>query len=475
MAANQHHKRISIVLASAVLVVLLVSTYLVISDLAGKQSQQHQQSISPVFTLIEEQLIHPLQIATTLADVGIYDEYFLSETPNQQELVEQLKSLEETFGLLFYLAHDKSRKQFNSDGSVFDLVEGKVIWYFALKEQTDSRVQAVLGKREDVHLYIDVRQYGEQGEFIGFVGVGKSLADFLESFEEFRDDYGHEFIFVNNNDEIVLSSISEFSPAETNIEDGIIGIKSTSDIPWYTRFLTSIEDSQEPSAIVKTKKGDSLVSKLDLQSLNWSLYIITPLDLRQQEVNQSFILFIVIGMGLSFLAYKVLFRLVDARFTRRSRLLNQDALTGLSNKEHAHVFFSHERKKERQIAIIIGDIDDFAHINNTLGKEAGDELLQSVAYALLKKVRQNDLVVRLTNDKFMIIMPNTTENEANEQATSLYRTFELLPITLGTSCVKITISFGCCASRDYNDSLDIMMERAYEAVQQAKQVAKQKV
>jgi len=282
--------------------------------------------------------------------------------------IKAIYTYEDTFGLPFYLAHEKSRKQYNSDGSVFDLIEGQVFWYFTLKDETDYPVQAVLGKREDVHLYIDVREYDEQGKFTGFVGVGKSLADFIESFQQFRFQYGHEFVFVNNNDEIVLSSIPDLSPEKSSYPDDSIGIKSTQDIVWFERFTELAKDDPEPSVIVPSENGDLLVSKLTLESLNWSLYIVTPLNVRQNEVNVSFAIYIAIGLFLAVIAYKLLYHIVDVYFDRISKNKNKDELTRLANRDHARVFFNKMRKQERQVAIIIADFYRAMFISKGRGK-----------------------------------------------------------------------------------------------------------
>ena len=250
------NKRISSLFGALILCIVCVAGYFAISDLVGSQSQQQQQSVSPIFGLIESELVEPLHIATTLDKIGVYSEYFEQTLPDEEVLVAQLKDYAERFDLEFYVAHEKSRKQFNSDGRVFDLIEGNVVWYFALKEVNDYPVQAVLGKREDVHLYIDVRQYDEQGEFTGFVGVGKSLDDFIASFEQFKYEYGHEFVFVNRNDEIVLSSDASLLPSSPGAEDSsdVIGIKSISDLPWYKGFADATKDQVEPSLVVSSSK-----------------------------------------------------------------------------------------------------------------------------------------------------------------------------------------------------------------------------
>lgn len=464
MVSNQAYRRSSLVISIAVFIVIVVSGYLTIADLAGKQSQQQQQSISPVFALIERELLNPLQIATTLSKVGVYDEYFLSEDPDTDALMVQLKKYDEKFQLPFYLAHEKSRKQFNSDGRIFDLVEGEVIWYFALKEQNDYPVQAVLGKREDVHLYIDVRQYDENGEFIGFVGAGKSLGDFLSSFAQFREQYGHEFVFVNNNAEIVLSSIAELSPEEARNAEARIGIKTIEDIPWFEQFTEESANSVEPSVIVHDAQGDLLVSKLTLESLNWSLYIVTPLQVRQNAVNISFITYIVVGLFLAIVGYKLLYRIIDIVLHRRSRQKNTDELTNLANRDHARLFFSRARKQERQIAVIIADIDDFQKLNAHFGKHSADHVLKTVSEILSQNTREEDLVVRWGTQEFAFILPATTNQEAGCIAEQYRKLLERTPIQIGQQPTSVTASFGHCASRQYSDNLDVLIEQANRAM-----------
>lgn len=464
MVSNQAYRRSSLIISIAVFIVIVVSGYLTIADLAGKQSQQQQQSISPVFALIERELLNPLQIATTLSKVGVYDEYFLSENPDTDALMVQLKKYDEKFKLPFYLAHEKSRKQFNSDGRIFDLVEGEVIWYFALKEQNHYPVQAVLGKREDVHLYIDVRQYDENGEFIGFVGVGKSLGDFLSSFAQFREQYGHEFVFVNNNAEIVLSSIAELSPEEARDAEAKIGIKTIEDIPWFEQFTEESANSVEPSVIVHDAQGDLLVSKLTLESLNWSLYIVTPLRVRQTAVNISFITYIAVGLFLAIVGYKLLYRIIDIVLHRRSRQKNTDELTNLANRDHARLFFSRARKQERQIAVIIADIDDFQKLNAHFGEHSADHVLKTVSEILSQNTREEDLVVRWGTQEFAFILPATTNQEAGSIAEQYRKLLERTPIQIGQQPTSVTASFGHCASRQYSDNLDVLIEQANRAM-----------
>ncbi|MDT0594698.1 sensor domain-containing diguanylate cyclase [Glaciecola petra] len=466
------NKRISTLLVAVLFIIICIAGYFAIKDLAGSQSQQQQQSVSPIFGLIESELVEPLHIAKTLDKIGVYKEYFNVEEPEEAPLVAQLKEYNELFELEFYVAHEKSRKQYNSDGRVFDLIEGQVIWYFALKEENESEIQAVLGKREDVHLYIDVRQYDEDGNFIGFVGVGKSLNDFIKSFEQYKSQYGHEFIFVNNRDEIVLSSRSDLLPTNSERSDGTIGIKDISDLSWYEEFTSKTQNKIEPSIVVAGEDGDLLVSELSIESLNWSLYLLTPLSARQQEVNQLFAVYAGIGMLSLFFLYKIVYSLVSFYINKMSRKFNYDPLTNLSNRQYASLYFTRSRRENRQTAILLLDLDHLKKVNDTHGHHAGDEIIKSLAQCISENVRPQDLVVRWAGQQFVIIMTGIEKEEAENTAEDCRAAIQAHSITVDSSFVSVTASVGVSYSRDLGDSLDLMMEWSTQALERAKAAGK---
>lgn len=460
-------RRVSTLFGVLLFLVISLAGYIAIADLVSSQSQRQQQSVSPIFGLIERELVEPLHIAKTLDKIGVYTEYFNQQEPDQEALLEQLKGYHERLGLLFYLAHEKSRRQYDSEGVVFDLTEGKVIWYFELKEETDYPVQAVLGKREDVHLYIDIRQYDENGEFVGFVGVGKSLDDFITSFEKFKADYGHEFIFVNNRDEIVLSSRQELLPASVELADQPIDIKSISSLPWYDHFKSTTKNQDEPSLVVNSEQGDLLVSHLNIKSLDWSIYLLTPLSERQDEVNKSFAAYIGIGLLALFLMYKLVFSLVDHYAEKMSRKRNVDQLTKLSNRRYAYVFFTRQRKKYRPMATIIIDLGNLKDVNDKQGRMTGDQFLQKIASIVEQNVRQDDLVVRWGGQKFVVILPGIEQEDAQEIAQKCLSEVQNELAEDGSELAS-TIGTGVAYSRDLADTLALMVEWSEQAMYQAK-------
>ncbi len=89
-------------------------------------------------------------------------------------------------------------------------------------------------------------------------------------------------------------------------------------------------------------------------------------------------------------------------------LAYHDALTGLPNRRLFTSLLTHElaqsRRHDKKMAIFFLDLDRFKDINDTLGHEAGDELLKEVAYRLKSTVRACDTIARIGGDEFNIIL-----------------------------------------------------------------------
>lgn len=92
---------------------------------------------------------------------------------------------EEKFGLFFFIVSEISCKFYNLDGSMFDLIEGEVSWYFKYCDYLED-VVVDIGKWEDIYFYIDIKIYDFDGKFFGFFGIGKSFCSFLSVFDSYK-------------------------------------------------------------------------------------------------------------------------------------------------------------------------------------------------------------------------------------------------------------------------------------------------
>jgi diguanylate cyclase (GGDEF)-like protein len=96
-------------------------------------------------------------------------------------------------------------------------------------------------------------------------------------------------------------------------------------------------------------------------------------------------------------------------------LAYHDGLTGLPNRSMFSKLLtqriSEARRYDRQLAVAFLDLDRFKQINDTLGHEAGDQLLQEVATRLQECVRDSDTVARLGGDEFVVLLPELEDGK----------------------------------------------------------------
>lgn len=90
--------------------------------------------------------------------------------------------------------------------------------------------------------------------------------------------------------------------------------------------------------------------------------------------------------------------------------INHDSLTGLANRnllwDRLEQAINASQRNKALVAVMLLDLDNFKAINDTMGHDAGDEVLRVVARRLLSSVRDSDTVARLSGDEFVLILYN---------------------------------------------------------------------
>jgi diguanylate cyclase (GGDEF)-like protein len=131
------------------------------------------------------------------------------------------------------------------------------------------------------------------------------------------------------------------------------------------------------------------------------------------------------------------------------KLAQHDILTGLPNRallnQRLKQIVAQASRDNHQVACLFLDFDHFKRINDTLGHDAGDQLLQAVAQRLTSAVRESDTVARLGGDEFVVILPSLDPvHAAFEVMTVLTRVREsfLAPFRLGDQTPTLTCSIG---------------------------------
>jgi len=150
-----------------------------------------------------------------------------------------------------------------------------------------------------------------------------------------------------------------------------------------------------------------------------------------------------------------------------------DSLTGLVNRSFLEQKLETavalaERQKAR-ISVIFMDLDHFKEVNDTLGHQAGDQLLHLVAKRLKSLMRQKDIVGRLSGDEFLILLENQQDTQAAEQLAQRIIQSLTHPFILDQQEVNIGVSLGISHyPQDANKAKDLI-RKADLAMYQAKE------
>jgi len=177
---------------------------------------------------------------------------------------------------------------------------------------------------------------------------------------------------------------------------------------------------------------------------------------------------------------KALMELESAN-SRLEILSTTDALTTLFNRGHfetrLNIEFKRATRHDRELCVILCDIDHFKSINDSYGHKAGDQYLRQVALILKNKItRSGDITARYGGEEFIILLVDTPESEAERIATILCREIKAIVIEAGPQQISTTASFGVASlSQTQSTSSEDLVHKADIALYQAKDSGRNQV
>ncbi|MBT5470372.1 MAG: diguanylate cyclase [Nitrospina sp.] len=158
--------------------------------------------------------------------------------------------------------------------------------------------------------------------------------------------------------------------------------------------------------------------------------------------------------------------------TAMRNMAYHDSLTGLPNRilfnDRLEMTLAKGKRSKQKCAVLYIDFDGFKNINDTLGHNVGDLLLESMSARLKSCLREEDTVARLGGDEFVLILPKINSREdAGVLAKKLLETTRPAFMIEGNE-IKITLSIGISLSPEDGDTVKILIKKADDALYKAK-------
>jgi diguanylate cyclase (GGDEF)-like protein len=160
-------------------------------------------------------------------------------------------------------------------------------------------------------------------------------------------------------------------------------------------------------------------------------------------------------------------------------LANKDPLTHLFNRRYLKDITSHliniSTRLKSTISVLLIDIDNFKSINDNYGHAIGDDVIVSLANILIKSTRQSDIAVRFGGEEFVIILPNTSKENAINLAQNIRKDVENQVVAIDNNKISYAISVGVSIVNDGEKNFDKSLNRADKALYNSKKNGKNQV
>jgi diguanylate cyclase (GGDEF)-like protein/putative nucleotidyltransferase with HDIG domain len=190
------------------------------------------------------------------------------------------------------------------------------------------------------------------------------------------------------------------------------------------------------------------------------------------EVSQHWI----VTVGVAALAGVLVMVLKERLFAlvwRLSDAARTDSLTGLENRrafeERLELELERARRTDQELSVLVGDIDGFKSVNDTLGHGAGDAVLHKIASLFVGWSRRIDSPARIGGEEFAVIAPATSHLGALALAERMRKAVER---EFSSERVPVTVSFGIATYPGHAQTQDRLMRTADEALYAAKQLGR---
>ncbi|MBT4092298.1 MAG: diguanylate cyclase, partial [Deltaproteobacteria bacterium] len=158
--------------------------------------------------------------------------------------------------------------------------------------------------------------------------------------------------------------------------------------------------------------------------------------------------------------------LLSSNIQKAEKTAATDGMTGLFNRKHFDEFIKEEfiqaELRGNHCSIVMMDVDNFKHYNDTNGHQLGDEVLKKIARIMKDGVRKSDMAARYGGEEFVIVLPGTPKKMAENIAEKLRKTIEVENFVNEQKQPNgtLTASFGVASFPENGDTPEIVLKGA---------------
>jgi diguanylate cyclase (GGDEF)-like protein len=167
---------------------------------------------------------------------------------------------------------------------------------------------------------------------------------------------------------------------------------------------------------------------------------------------------------------------ISERKMQERRMAHQathDGLTGLPNRyllqDRIEQAMRQAAREKTHVGVLFIDLDRLKHVNDTLGHQAGDELIRMIAQRLRRCLRTGDTVARIGGDEFVLLLPSLLTPAAIAQAKRRVLEATSAPCQIEGKEVSTSCSVGASLFPEDGSDVETLLKKADEAMYEEKQ------
>jgi len=260
-------------------------------------------------------------------------------------------------------------------------------------------------------------------------------------------------------------ALAGYSAQPGQLADPVAADLAPMAVGWVVYFLAN---NLVVSGLVSCYTGDRFPTLFfeDFRYLiasNFSVFVISPLVALAVRTSLVWVLLLLPPL--------VAIYRTSAMSLDKEHQANHDPLTGLPNRKYLvdHLNRTLAEADGRLVALFLLDLDRFKEVNDTLGHQTGDRLLQHVAARIHSALRPDDLVARLGGDEFAVVLPNVPDPDAAEEVARRILAAVAEPFSFEGVLLEPEASIGIAFAPDHGADVQALQRSADVAMYLAKE------
>ena len=444
-------------------------SYKIATDLAKNELKYKSLPLSSdnVYSEIQRDILKPNLVSSLMAQDTFMINWMLNGEQNINEITTYLSTIKNKYNTSSsFLVSDKTRKYYYPKGILKEISpnEKRDIWFYRAKsivDEYESNIDIDLAQNDSITIFTNYKVKDFNGNFLGATGVGLKTSHVSDLLKTYKKKYNHEIYLINKDNKILISS------------------KDTQEVQTKKGFINQAINTFNKKDL-KTqeyyKNDEKYVLNIRfIDELNLYLFVEAKEGYFIKELEETFYINILIFSIIILIITIFIILYIKYQQELLRDIAKTDKLTSLDNRHSFDLIFEElfnsQREDEKDLVILIFDVDNFKKINDKFGHIIGDKVLIEIAYIFKKTFRNSDTLVRWGGDEFVALLPNIKKEKAYNLTKELCKNISNNKTLFNLLNQTITISVGLHSKKD-EVSKEELFDKADKNLYKAKQKGK---